>query len=191
MSGWGAKFFDYDNDGMMDLFVANGHPDDRIEQHSTQVTYQEPFLLFHNNGKGLQNVSSHAGPVFNQVFAARGLAVGDFDNNGAVDVLVTVNNGPPVILKNLAAEGNHWLGLHLVGRNCNPDAIGARITWQAGDLRRTCLKTGGGSYLSSHDPAWSWGWERGLRSKNLRSAGRCPVAASRHSRIYQSIVMSR
>src|SRR5438309_295078 len=100
MSGWGAKFFDYDNDGMMDLFVANGHPDDRIEQHSTQVTYQEPFLLFHNNGKGLENVSSNAGPVFKQAFAARGLAVGDFDNNGALDVLVTVNNGAPILLKN-------------------------------------------------------------------------------------------
>jgi hypothetical protein len=177
MSGWGVKFFDYDNDGMMDLFVANGHPDDRIEQHSTQVTYQEPFLLFHNNGKGLENVSSNAGPVFNQVFAARGLAVGDFDNNGAVDVLVTVNNGPPVILKNLAAEGNHWLGLHLVGRNCNSDAIGARITWQAGDLRRTCLKTGGGSYLSSHDPRVVLGL--GARSKIEKLEIRWPLPSGR------------
>ena len=177
MSGWGVKFFDYDNDGMMDLFVANGHPDDRIEQHSTQVTYQEPFLLFHNNGKGLENVSSNAGPVFNQVFAARGLAVGDFDNNGAVDVLVTVNNGPPVILKNVAAEGNHWLGLHLLGRNCNPDAIGARITWQAGDLRRTCLKTGGGSYLSSHDPRVVLGL--GARSKIEKLEIRWPLPSGR------------
>jgi hypothetical protein len=177
MSGWGGKFFDYDNDGMMDLFVANGHPDDRIEQHSTQVTYQEPFLLFHNNGKGLENVSSNAGPVFNQAFAARGLAVGDFDNNGAVDVLVTVNNGPPVILKNVSAERNHWLGLHLVGRSCNPDAIGARIAWQAGDLRRTCLKTGGGSYLSSHDPRVVLGL--GARSKVEKLEIRWPLPSGR------------
>src|SRR5579859_8102138 len=177
MSGWGVKFFDYDNDGMMDLFIANGHPDDRIEQHSTQVTYQEPFLLFHNNGKGLENVSSNAGPVFNQAFAARGLAVGDFDNNGAVDVLVTVNNGPPILLKNRAAEGKHWLGLHLMGRNCNPDAIGARITWQAGDLRRSCLKTGGGSYLSSHDPRVVLGL--GTRSKIEKLEIRWPLPSGR------------
>ena len=177
MSGWGAKFFDYDNDGMMDLFVANGHPDDRIEHHSTQVTYQEPFLLFHNNGKGLENVSSNAGPVFDLAFAARGLAVGDFDNNGAVDILVTVNNGPPILLKNVAAERNHWLGLHLKGTTCNPDAIGARITWQAGDLRRSCLKTGGGSYLSSHDPRVVLGL--GARSKIEKLEIRWPLPSGR------------
>jgi len=177
MSGWGAKFFDYDNDGMMDLFVANGHPDDRIEHHSTQVTYQEPFLLFHNNGKGLENVSSNAGPVFDLAFPARGLAVGDFDNNGAVDILVTVNNGPPILLKNVAAERNHWLGLHLKGTTCNPDAIGARITWQAGDLRRSCLKTGGGSYLSSHDPRVVLGL--GARSKIEKLEIRWPLPSGR------------
>jgi hypothetical protein len=177
MSGWGVKFFDCDNDGMMDLFVANGHPDDRIDQHSTEVSYREPFLLFHNDGKGLKNVSSSAGPVFKQAFAARGLAVGDFDNDGAVDVLVTVNNGPPILLKNLAAEGKHWLGLHLVGRNCNSDAIGARITWQAGDLKRTCLKTGGGSYLSSHDPRVVLGL--GARSKIEKLEIRWPSPSGR------------
>src|SRR5260370_37061110 len=84
--------------------------------------------------------------------AASGLAVGDFDNDGAVDVLVAVNNGAPLLLKNLAAQGNHWLGIRLVGKRCNPDAVGAKISWQAGDLNRSRLKTGGGSYLASHDP---------------------------------------
>jgi len=152
MSGWGLKFFDYDNDGNVDLFIANGHPDDKIEKHSTHVAYEEPLLLFHSDGKRLQNVSVGAGPVFAQKMAARGLAVGDFDNDGAVDVLVAVNNGAPLLLKNLAARGNHWLGVRLVGKRCNPDGIGARITWQAGDLKRSQLKTGGGSYLASHDP---------------------------------------
>jgi hypothetical protein len=152
LSGWGVKFFDYDNDGNLDLFLANGHPDDRIEQHSTRVTYREPFLLFHNNGKDLENVSSSAGAVFNESFAARGMAIGDFDNDGAIDILVAVNNGPPVLLKNFAASGNHWLGLRLIGRSCNPDATGAFITWEAGDLKRSRSKTAGGSYLSSHDP---------------------------------------
>src|SRR5713101_7292593 len=152
MSGWGVKFFDYDNDGNLDLFIANGHPDDKIEAHSSHVTYKEPLLLFHNNGRSLENVSRLAGPAFTQSFAARGMAVGDFNNDGAVDVLVSVNGGSPVLLKNVSAPENHWLGVRLVGRKSNPDAIGARVTWWAGDLKRSKLKVGGGSYLSSHDP---------------------------------------
>ncbi len=152
MSGWGVKFFDYDNDGNVDLFIANGHPDDKIEEHVSHVAYREPLLLFHNNGRGFENVSASAGPVFSESFAARGMAIGDFNNDGAVDVLVALNNGAPVLLQNLAAQGNHWLGVHLVGRKANPDGIGAQIAWQAGDLKRSRLKTGGGSYLSSHDP---------------------------------------
>jgi enediyne biosynthesis protein E4 len=152
MSGWGLKFFDYDNDGDIDLFIANGHPDDKVEAHIPNVKYRELMLLFHNTGSSLGNVSSLAGPAFSQSFAARGLAIGDFDNDGAVDVLVAVNDGPPVLLKNKSAQGNHWLGVRLRGKNSNPDAIGARISWQAGDLKRSRLKVGGGSYLSSHDP---------------------------------------
>jgi hypothetical protein len=152
MSGWGIKFFDYDNDGNSDLFIVNGHPDDKIEVHSNHVKYEEPMLLFHNTGKRLENVSDVAGRALNENYAARGMAIGDFNNEGAIDVLVAVNNGPPVLLKNAAPFGNHWLGLKLIGRKANPDAIGARITWTAGDLKRSRLKIGGGSYLSSHDP---------------------------------------
>jgi hypothetical protein len=152
MSGWGLRFFDYDNDGDVDLFIANGHPDDQIEVHSGSVTYREPLLLFHNDGRVLKNVSASAGPVFQIPLAARGLALGDFDNDGAVDVLIAINNGAPLLLRNQAARGNHWLGLKLVGKKANIDAIGARVTWKAGSLKRTRLKAGGGSYLSSHDP---------------------------------------
>ena len=152
MSGWGVKFFDYDNDGNLDLFIANGHPDDTIDHESALVTYEEPFLLFHNTGRGFENISATAGSIFEQKFAARGLAIGDFDNDGAVDVLVGVNNGPPLLLKNTAAQGNHWLGVRLMGKQANADGIGARITWKAGPLKRSRLKTGGGSFLASHDP---------------------------------------
>lgn len=152
MSGWGVKFFDYDNDGNVDLFIANGHPDDKVEEHISHVAYREPMLLFHNKGKTFENVSASAGSVFSESFAARGMAIGDFNNDGAVDVLVAVNDGAPVLLKNVAAQGNHWLGVRLIGKKANPDAIGARIIWQAGDLKRSRLKVGGGSYLSSHDP---------------------------------------
>jgi len=152
MSGWGLRFFDYDNDGNLDLFIANGHPDDQIEVHATSVTYREPLLLFHNNGKTLENISAQAGAIFQQPLAARGLAIGDFNNDGAVDVLISTNNGAPVLLRNEAAKGNHWLGVKLVGKKCNRDAIGAKITWTYGGTTRTRQKTGGGSYLSSHDP---------------------------------------
>jgi enediyne biosynthesis protein E4 len=152
MSGWGLRFFDYDNDGDVDLFVANGHPDDQIELHSGNVTYREPLLLFHNQGGKLRNVTAEAGPVFHQPLAARGLALGDFNNDGAVDVLISTNNGAPLLLRNQAAKGNHWLGIKLVGKTANIDAIGAVVVWKAGALRRSRFRTGGGSYLSSHDP---------------------------------------
>jgi enediyne biosynthesis protein E4 len=152
MSGWGLRFFDYDNDGDVDLFIANGHPDDQIEMHSAQVKYREPPLLFHNQGGALKNVSASAGPVFRQPLAARGLALGDFNNDGAVDVLISTNGGAPLLLRNQAAATNHWLGLRLVGQTANIDAIGARVTWKAGNLKRSQFKAGGGSYLSSHDP---------------------------------------
>jgi hypothetical protein len=151
LSGWGLKFFDYDNDGMVDLFLANGHPDDMIENYSQQVHYKEPLLLFHSDGTKLTNVSDQAGPAFGKMFPARGLAVGDFDNDGRVDVLIGNNGGAPVLLKNNAGSGNHWIGIRLQGTACNRDGIGATITWSANGVRRSRYKSTGGSYLSSHD----------------------------------------
>jgi len=152
LSGWGLKFFDYDNDGSVDLILANGHPDDMVENYSQQVKYKEPLLLFHNSGGKLANVSAQSGPVFSKYFPARGLTVGDYTNDGRLDVFIGNNGDAPVLLKNNAGEGNHWLGLKLQGTACNRDAIGATITWSAGGTKRLRMKTGGGSYLSSHDP---------------------------------------
>jgi enediyne biosynthesis protein E4 len=152
MSGWGLKFFDYDNDGNLDLIIANGNPDDLIETVYKDVTYREPLLLFHSDGKTLHNVSAQSGPVFARNLSARGLAIGDFDNDGAVDVLISVNDAAPLLLRNTAANDNHWLGVMLVGKRSNRDAVGARLTYQAGDLTRRRAKVGGGSFLSAHDP---------------------------------------
>jgi enediyne biosynthesis protein E4 len=152
MSGWGLKFFDYDNDGNMDLMIADGHPDDLIEKIYENVKYREPLLLFHNSGNGLKNVGAESGPAFSRAMSARGLAIGDFDNDGAVDVLISCNDEAPVLLRNNVGSGNHWLGLKLVGRKANIDAVGARVSYQAGDLKRNRMKVGAGSFLSSHDP---------------------------------------
>jgi hypothetical protein len=152
MSGWGLKFFDYDNDGDMDLILANGNPDDLIGLLHSEVTFEEPLLLFHKNGKSFEDVSAKSGPVFAMPVSSRGLVLGDFDNDGAVDVLISVNNGAPLLLRNNAGRENHWLGLRLVGKKSNIDAVGARVTYQAGDLKRSRMKVGGGSFLSSHDP---------------------------------------
>jgi hypothetical protein len=152
LSGWGLKFFDYDNDGNLDLILCNGHPDLMVEQRMQDVKYEEPLLLFRNDGKTFKNVSAQSGPVFAKSLAGRGLALGDFENNGSLGVLVSVNNGSPVLLRNRAGRQNHWLGVRLIGRKANIDAIGAKLTYQAGDLQRHYFKVGGGSYLSSHDP---------------------------------------
>jgi hypothetical protein len=152
MSGWGLKFFDYDNDGDLDLIIANGHPDDLIEKIYDNVKYREPLLLFHDSGNGLKNVSASSGAEFSNPISGRGLALGDFNNDGAVDVLVSCNNEAPVLLRNNVGSQNHWLGLKLIGQKANIDAVGARVTYQAGGVKRNRMKVGGGSYLSSHDP---------------------------------------
>jgi hypothetical protein len=152
MSGWGLKFFDYDNDGDIDLFLCNGHPDDEVEKRVEHVTYREPLLLFRNTPNGFKNVSLDSGPIFSKPLAARGMALGDFDNDGSVDVLIATNNGPPVLLRNNAGRQNHWLGVRLIGRKSNIDAVGAKITYSSGSLQRTHTKVGGGSYLAAHDP---------------------------------------
>jgi enediyne biosynthesis protein E4 len=110
------------------------------------------MLLFHGTGRGFEDVTASSGPVFSQPYAARGMAIGDFNNDGALDVLVAVNNGSPLLLKNQVGRLNHWLGVKLVAKKTNPDAVGTLITWQAGDLKRSRFKTGAGSYLAAHDP---------------------------------------
>jgi enediyne biosynthesis protein E4 len=153
LSGWGLRFFDYDNDGLADLILANGHPDDLVDRRMRGVTYKEPLLLFHNEGNGkMTNVSEAAGESFREKYAARGLAVGDLNNDGYSDVVVGINGRAPLVLYNNAASKNHWVGLKLVGTQANPAAVGTLIKWSANGQVHSRLKTAGGSFLSSHDP---------------------------------------
>jgi hypothetical protein len=151
LSGWGVRFLDFDNDGSLDLIFCSGHPDPDVGQTS-RYSYLEPLLLFQNTGQGFVNVSRQAGAAFQQLWAARGLATGDFDNDGALDVLIGINGGAPLLLRNRVGAKNHWLGLHLVGRNCNRDAVGASVRWSCAGVVRSRYKAGGGSFCSSHDP---------------------------------------
>jgi enediyne biosynthesis protein E4 len=152
LSGWGLKFFDYDNDGDQDLFLANGHPDDMVETLTTRVKYKEPLVMFENTGRAYADVSAQSGPVFAKTFPARGLTAGDYDNDGDLDLLISNNGEAPLLLRNDGGSRNNWLGLQLVAAKSNPGAVGVFINWQAGALKQSRLKTSGGSYLASHDP---------------------------------------
>jgi len=150
-SGWGIHFLDYDNDGNKDLLVAQGHDLDTIELNYPQLHYKEPMLLANNTGHGFVDVSVQSGAIFHQAWAGRGLAVGDLDNDGLVDAVVTTNDGPAYVLHNETKTANHWLTLLLVGHRSNRDGIGAEIklTTPAGSQYVTV--TTAGSYLSSSD----------------------------------------
>ncbi len=152
LSGWGLRFFDYDNDGDPDLILANGHPDDMVEIQSLKVKYKEPLLMFENVNGMYKNVSATSGAAFSKDWPARGLSVGDYDNDGDLDVLIINNGDAPVLLKNEGGNQNNWIGLNLVATKSNSMAVGAIITWDVGGVKYRRLKTAGGSYLSSHDP---------------------------------------
>jgi enediyne biosynthesis protein E4 len=150
-SGWGIHFFDYDNDGRKDLLIAQGHDLDTIELNFPQLHYKEPMLLAHNNGKGFTDVSAASGDIFHQSWTGRGLAVGDLDNDGRIDAVVTTNGGPAYILHNQTATTNHWLTLSLVGHRSNRDGIGAVIKLTTSLGAQYVTVTPAGSYLSSSD----------------------------------------
>jgi hypothetical protein len=150
--GWGVKFFDFDNDGNLDLMFMNGHINEAIESTRADVKYKEPPLLLRNSfGGTFENVRERAGPVFSSAYSGRGLAVGDFDNDGDPDIVFTCLNERPVLLRNNVGQDNAWVGFELQGTSSNRDAIGARITVTSGERTIVRWITGGSSYLSAHD----------------------------------------
>ena len=150
-SGWGIHFLDYDNDGRKDLLVSQGHDLDTVELNYPQLRYKEPMLLARNTGKGFVDVSKESGSAFTQSWVGRGLALGDLDNDGRIDAVVSTNGGAAHVLHNETRTGNHWVTLALTGHTSNRDAIGAvvKLTTAHGAQFATVSTTG--SYLSSND----------------------------------------
>jgi hypothetical protein len=158
MSEFGARFMDYDNDGARDLFLATGHVLDNIERYHANARYAEPKLMFHNNGRGVfENVSDQLGPDFQLPRVSRGAAVGDFDNDGDLDILVSNCGGAPQLLRNDGGNANHWLEILLIGTKSNRDGVGARVKVSAGELVLYDQRKGGMSYQSAQDPRLHFG----------------------------------
>jgi hypothetical protein len=150
-SGWGVRLFDYDNDGWKDLLIAQGHDLDTIELTYPNLRYREPMLLARNTGKTFVDVSPQSGGVFRLPWVARGMAIGDLDNDGRLDAVVTTNDGPLHILHNQTSDSNHWLLLKLVGHRSNRDAIGAEVSITTASGSQYATVSTASSYLSSSD----------------------------------------
>lgn len=151
MSGFGSRFFDYNNDGLVDLFVLNGHPFEPINKIFPETTYREPPFVFENTGKGFRDVAGQLGAPLKQSHAGRGLALGDIDNDGDSDILLMTVGEPPVLLRNDGGNTNHWIGLTLTGAKSNRDAVGAKVNVTVGGSMRSKQRLGGTSYCSASD----------------------------------------
>ena len=169
-SGWGAKFFDFDNDGWKDIFVAQGHVMDNIDITQPGLRYRETPLLLRNDRGRFSDVSAKAGPPFQGEMAGRGAAFGDLNNDGAVDIVVTANDATPRVFGNGATE-NGWLLVNTVGTKSNRDGIGATVRIQTASGREQFgFVSTAGSYLSAHDKRvhFGLGRERGVKVLEIR-----------------------
>ena len=147
--GWGTRFFDYNNDGLLDLFVANGHVYPQVERVETGSNYRQPNQLFENHGNGRFRPVDIAAHLQDKV--SRGASFGDYDSDGDVDVFVTELNDGATLLRNELGQANHWVSVRLFCSGDNRDGIGSRIHLRAGDQSQWRYVSGAGSYLSHSD----------------------------------------
>ncbi len=167
--GWGTAFLDYDNDGFLDVFVANGHTLDNIELFDASSSYPQPDQLFRNTGAGrFEDVSGAAGEALTAPRVSRGAAFGDYDDDGDTDIFVVHSTGRAVLLRNEGGDKGHWLQVKTVGVKANRDGVGARIEVVSGDLRQVReIRTGSGLY-SQNDPRACFGLGQRERVDLLR-----------------------
>jgi enediyne biosynthesis protein E4 len=157
--GWGCGFFDYDNDGWLDLMAVNGHVYPQLASAKLKISYAQRKLFYRNQRNG-KFAETAAGEALNEPSVSRGAAFGDFDNDGDVDVVINNIDGAPTILRNDGGNRNNFLVLELIGSKSNRDAYGARVKVTAGDLVQIDEKRSGGSYLSQNDPRLHFGLEQ-------------------------------
>ena len=155
--GWGIQFLDVDNDGRKDLLMVNGHVYPEVDQSPLNYKYKQPRLLYWNAGGGkFKDLSNQSGPGITDRWASRGMAVGDLDNDGALEVVINNLDDRPSLLKNFAPKKN-WLLVRLVGVDVNRDAIGGRVFVYAGNMHVSAEVQGGTSFLSQNDPRLHFG----------------------------------
>ena len=148
---------DYDNDGWKDLLIAQGHDMDNIQLVSPMLRYREPMALLRNTGKKFVDVSSISGDIFHDAWVGRGMAIGDIDNDGRIDAVVSTNGGPAHILLNKTVTSNHWITLHLTGHKSNRDGIGSVVKLTTPQGSQWVTATTASGYLSSSDPRVHFG----------------------------------
>jgi hypothetical protein len=150
--GWGAGFVDFDHDGWLDIFLANGHVYPEVSQLKTEAAYKQRKVVYRNLGNGrFADVTERLGPPASTPAASRGAAFGDVDNDGDVDVVVNNVHAPPDLFRTESRTDHRWLTVKLVGTTSNRSAIGARVRVTAGDLTLVDEVRGGGSYYSQND----------------------------------------
>jgi hypothetical protein len=150
--GWGCGFADVDNDGWQDVFLANGHVYPELEQAGLDTPFKEPKILYRNLSNGrFEDVSARAGPGLGLPRSARGVAFGDFDNDGDLDIVVNNMNDTPTLLRNDVGNQNRWLKVKTIGTRSNRTGIGARVRVVVGNHVQTDEVRSGGSYISQND----------------------------------------
>ncbi len=151
-SGWGTGFVDYDNDGWKDLFVGQGHVMDNIQLTQPEIKYREAPLLLHNQRGHFVDVSPEGGSGYQIPRSVRGVAFGDLNNDGSIDIVMNCNNEPPAIFENQHPNMNHWLLVNTIGTVSNRDGIGATIhIVLTSGKEQWAMVTTAGSYLSAND----------------------------------------
>jgi hypothetical protein len=159
--GWGTGFFDYDNDGWLDLFVANGHVYPQVGRTGLQTTYRQRPLLYRNRRDGtFTECAAEHGPAMTAPGVGRGTAFGDLDNDGDLDIVVSDLDGAPTILRNDGGNRNNFLVIDVAGTNSNRSALGARVKVTSGGFVQTEERRSGGSYLSQNDTRLHFGLEK-------------------------------
>jgi hypothetical protein len=194
---FGVFFFDYDLDGFLDIFAANGHIEEQINRVQPRIQFRQPPLLFRNLGNGkFENSSSSVGGTFSRPIVARGAAYGDIDHDGDLDLVITTNDGPAYIFRNDGGNRNHWLAVTLVGTKSNRDGIGSVVRLESTGGKQWNTVKSGSSYCSQSDLSITFGlgmdevvsaldveWPSGTKQRftNVRSNQRITITEGQNT----------